>query len=425
VTESTADEAFSLRPIFIPAFGPSIMFGVAEGAALPVIALTARGLGASVAMASLIVALMGVGSLLSNIPSALISERFGERRAIIGASGVSMLAMALCFAVRSLGLLAVAMLFIGLADSIFTLARQSYLTQVVPVQMRARALSTLGGTSRIGLFIGPFIGAAAIHVSGIHSAYVVGFCAAAGAGLIGLRYPDLVEDRAPGGLPGSHTSIRGVLASHRRVFVTLGVCIILISAVRSSRQVVVPLWAEHLGLSASATSLIYGIAGAVDMSVFYPAGKVMDTYGRRWVAVPSMLLMGTALVAMTFTHGFVTLLLAAMLLGFGNGIGSGMVMTLGADVSPLVGRPAFLGIWRELSDIGGLGGPLLLSGVTAAASLAAGVLSNGGIGFVAAALLWYWIPRTHRPAVTSPSTDAVDSDSAVDRAGAQRPGDPP
>jgi MFS family permease len=374
------------------------MFGLAEGAVLPVIALTARHLGATLATASLIVALMGVGSLLSNIPSAMISQRFGERKAIIGASGVSMVAMVLCFTARSVGWLAVAMLFIGLADSIFTLARQSYLTQVVPSQLRARALSTLGGTSRIGLFIGPFVGAATIGVFGLHAAYVVGFLAAAAAGAIGLRYPDLVE-RSPAGHGGApHPTIRGVLASHRRIFLTLGIGIILISAVRSSRQVVVPLWAEHLGLGASTTSLIYGIAGAVDMCVFYPAGKVMDHHGRRWVAAPSMLLMGAALVALAFSTGFVTLLLAAMVLGFGNGIGSGMVMTLGADVSPAVGRPAFLGIWRELSDIGGLGGPLLLSAITAVATLAAAVLTNGAIGFAAAAILWHWIPRPRGPA---------------------------
>ncbi len=29
-------------------------------------------------------------------------------------------------------------------------------------------------------------------------------------------------------------------------------------------------------------SVIYGIAGLVDVATFYPAGKVMDTYGRGW-----------------------------------------------------------------------------------------------------------------------------------------------
>ena len=36
----------------------------------------------------------------------------------------------------------------------------------------------------------------------------------------------------------------------------------------------------------------------------------------------------------------------ALLLGFGNGLGSGIVMTLGADFAPARGRAEFLGVWR-------------------------------------------------------------------------------
>jgi MFS family permease len=94
-----------------------------------------------------------------------------------------------------------------------------------------------------------------------------------------------------------------------------------------------------------------------------------------------------------------TLTLVAMLMGLGNGIGSGIVMTLSADVSPEIGRPTFLGLWRELSDTGQGLGPLILSGVTAVAGLAglvAGVIVSGAVGFAAAAVLWVFIPR--RPA---------------------------
>jgi MFS family permease len=82
-----------------------------------------------------------------------------------------------------------------------------------------------------------------------------------------------------------------------------------------------------------------------------------------------------------------------MLMGFGNGIGSGIVMTLSADVSPEIGRPTFLGLWRELSDTGQGVGPLILSGVTAVAGLVAGIIASGLVGFAAAAVLWVFIPR--------------------------------
>ena len=250
--------------------------------------------------------------------------------------------------------LALTMLVVGSSDAVFSLARQSYLTEAVPFEMRARAMSTLGGAGRIGVFIGPFIGAGAIDLFGIKAAYAVGAAAAAVAGLIGVFSRDLIAGGGQESHPHTAVPLATMLRSYRSVFLSLGLGITLVSAVRASRQVVIPLWAEHLGMSASATSLLYGIAGAIDMATFYPAGKVMDRKGRRWVAVPSMVLMGLSLLSVPLTHGFVTLMLVSMVLGFGNGIGAGMVMTMGADHAPAVGRPVFLGIWRQLSRRGWL-----------------------------------------------------------------------
>ncbi len=57
------------------------------------------------------------------------------------------------------------------------------------------------------------------------------------------------------------------------MFLTVGFGILLLSALRASRQVVIPLWADHLGLDATHASLIFGLSGAIDMLVFYPAGE--------------------------------------------------------------------------------------------------------------------------------------------------------
>lgn len=96
MTAPSSDTPFSLKQIAIPAFGPSVLYGVGNGAILPVIALSARELGASVAVAGLIVSLMGIGSLVSNIPAAMITSRHGERRSMAGAAAFSVMALLLC-----------------------------------------------------------------------------------------------------------------------------------------------------------------------------------------------------------------------------------------------------------------------------------------------------------------------------------------
>lgn len=397
MTPPGSPQPFSLRSIAVPAFGPALLFSVGEGAVLPVVALSARELGASVAVAALIVTLIGLGSWFFNLPASMITLKFGERWSIVGAAAIGALAL-LAAGLSSvipdgLWLLALAMLVVGMAASVFSLARQKYLTEAVPVEFRARALSTLGGTNRIGIFLGPFIGAGVMQFAGISGAYWVGVAGMTAAAVIALTIPDLGVPGGTSGSAGPAATLRGVAVAHAGVFLAAGAGILLLSALRASRQVVIPLWADHVGLDASHASLLYGLSGAIDMLVFYPAGKVMDRRGRLWVALPSTLIMGTAMLLIPLTGGFTGLLLASLLIGFGNGISSGLVMTLGADFSPDNGRGHFLGLWRFIADAGSTGGPVLLSAVTAVASLGAGVTATGMLGFAAAAVFAVVLPR--------------------------------
>lgn len=388
-----SSDSFSLARIALPAFGPSLLFGLGEGAIYPILALSARDLGASSAQAGLIVALIGIGSMMANLPAAALSNRYGERRAMIGAAVFSLAALALCLAARTPWVLGLGVLMIGLASSVFLLARQTYLIEAVPPPMRARAMSTLGGTMRVGLFAGPFMAAGFIHLMGLPGAYWAAVLAFLGTGILAFTIPDLEPRDRDTRREAPRLTLKDLARRHAGVFLTLGVATALVSAIRSCRQIVIPLWANQIGLDATATALIYGLMGGVDMLLFYPAGRIMDLRGRLWVALPCMLIMGASLVAIPWTTGFAGLLAVSMTLGVGNGIGSGIIMTIGADASPSADRTRFLGIWRLITDLGGGGGPLLMSSVTAVLSLAGGITAIGALGFVAAWMFWRWLPR--------------------------------
>jgi MFS family permease len=394
------NDQFSLLSIAVPAFGPSVLFSLGEGAVLPVVALSARDLGGSVAVAALTVTLIGLGSLVFNLPASLLTIRFGERWAIIGAQATGAVALVVAALSRELWQFMPALVALGMASSVTNLARQKYLTEAVPPGFRARALSTLGGTLRVGLFLGPFLGAAAMQVWGLRGAYWVGAAVYAGAAIVAWFMPDLEDDA---GGPGRAVQPRlgRVAAAHWRVLATVGLGVLFVSAVRQSRQAVIPLWAEHLGMDAPTASLVYGIAGGVDLLLFYPGGRLMDLRGRLAVALPSMLIMGAALVVMPLSTTFWPFLAVSCLLGLGNGIGSGMIMTLGADFSPAHGRAQFLGLWRLMADSGSTLGPVLLSAVTAAASLGIGVAAAGALGLAAAGVLAWSVPRAERGAARS------------------------
>jgi len=382
----------SLREIALSAYGPTALSAVGSGAVLPVVVLSARDLGAGVNVAAFMIALLGIGQLAGDLPAGALVARIGERAALLVACGLEALGMGGSAAAHSVPALAASVLLIGLSGSLFGLARQAYLTEAVPISLRARALSTLGGVNRIGMFFGPFIGAAVVGRWGTSSAYVVGLVASAAAFVLLLVVPDITSERHER-RSQPRRGVATVLLEHKRTLATLGVGAMFIASARSCRTALVPLWAETIGLDAAHTSLVFGIAGAVDMLLFYPAGGVMDRFGRMWVAVPSMLVLGVGMALLPVTHSFAALTAVAVVLGLGNGIGSGLVMTLGADASPTDARVQFLGGWRLMSDSGNAAGPAIISALTTVIPLAGAAVAMGVVALVGAGWLRVWVPR--------------------------------
>ncbi|WP_035737875.1 MFS transporter [Glycomyces arizonensis] len=387
-------ETIQWRSLLVPIYGPTILISIGMGAVLPLIALSALDLGASVAQAAVVVGLIGVGQLAGDLPAGALAHRFGEKPVLLAACVVEAAAMLVASQTGSLAVLSTAMFVSGLSTAVFGLARHAYLTEAVAAHFRARALSTLGGTFRIGSFIGPFVGALLVDQFSIGATYAFAACMSLSGGLLSLTLPSL-----PGVAPISPVDnverppgLWSVLARHRRVLLTLGVGVLLISAARATRQSIVPLWAESQGLDASTVSVIFGISAGVDMLLFYPGGAIMDRFGRLWVALPAMVVIGAGFLVLPLTASAVAIGLVACLMGLGNGISSGIVLTLGADVAPEEGRRQFLGGWRLCADIGNVAGPGLISLITLAFPLAAAAVSLGAIAWFGAGWLAKWVP---------------------------------
>jgi MFS family permease len=383
----------SLRSYAASSFLPAMIYEIGNGAVAPVLVTTATALGASTGLAAFSVSLLGIGRVLGDVPAAWIADRFGDRRSMIGAAVLAFFCFFVCIIAPTLLILDLDLIVLGMTSATFYIARQAYLLDVVPLPMRARAQSTLAGSHRIGLFIGPFLGAAAISLWDVRGAYVVAMASAAAAAVVLF----LVRDAEVHGVLDIKTRGTGnpvrALRTHLKLFLTLGFAVAAVGAIRQARQIVLPLWAQHIGLSPAQTSIVFGIASAVDMVLFYPSGKIMDRWGRLAIAIPSMVVMAVGMFLLVLTHGIVALTIVAMLMSFGNGIGSGIMQTIGADAAPDEGRRPFLGIWRLYGDSGQAVGPLIVSAVAGVATLALGIVSVGFIGLLAAVGLAVWVPK--------------------------------
>ncbi len=71
---------------------------------------------------------------------------------------------------------------------------------------------------------------------------------------------------------------------------------------RTARQAIIPLVGESIGLTVSQIGFVVGIMFFAELLLFYPAGIIMDRWGRKFTAVPSLVLF--SMTVRLFPRGF-------------------------------------------------------------------------------------------------------------------------
>jgi MFS family permease len=389
-------QTFKLSSLTFSVYLPTFLFSIGEGAVLPIIPLFARGRGASVAAAALVIAMRGLGTMLFDLPSGVVVSRFGDKGAMVaGTALVALVAIGASLS-RSVVVLALLILVMGGGWAFWQVARLAYVSEVTPLGQRGRALSLLGGVSRAGTFVGPIVGGFLGKHYGLESAFYAQ--AAMGVAASALMFKVVRRtsgSEEPRGRPASGHLVATVV-EHRRIFLSAGLAVVALQMVRQCRDVFLPLWGDAIGLDIAQIGLVYGVSSFIDAGMFYPVGYVMDRWGRKWAGVPSLLTLSLGLLVLPVTTGLYGFTLVAMLMGIGNGLGPGIVMTLGADFAPAGRRGEFLGVWRFISDVGSAGGPLAVSFIVGVASLALAATITAALGFTGAAVMGLLVPETLR-----------------------------
>ena len=380
---------FKVSKLFGSVFVPSALFSTGEYALLPIIPASAERLGADLPTAGIIAGLVMIGTLLADLPAARLVDALGERRAMMWSAFAAMTAIAGAFLASNIYVLGLAVLLVGAAAAVFALARHAFMAEHVPLQFRARALSLLGGTFRAGAFIGPLLSSAVIAVSSINAVFalcMLVWLIASATLFVTKKDARSNAEAAPLGYTFE------IVRRERKKLLTVGVSATILGMLRTTRQIGLPLWALFIHMSPEKTALAIGIAGIVDFALFYASGQIMDKFGRRAAAVPT-------LIGLSITHMIVfaainepLFFVIAIAMSLANGLGSGLILTLGADLAPTDARNEFLAGFRLLVDGGVAAAPPLLAGLAASIGLASGMALFGVLGLGAAALSWRYIP---------------------------------
>ncbi len=384
------NQPFKLRSLILSVYVPTALFSIGEGAILPILPAAAESIGASLPVAGLIAGLLMVGVLMADLPAGVLVARIGERRAMIYSALFSALGISASVIAPNLLFLGVGVFLVGFGHAVFGLARQVYIAQHIPYSHRARALSIIGGTFRVGAFFGPLLAALLISSFGISSVFIASMMLWTIAATVVFFTDEEEKLHAASSLSRTFK----IAYREREKLLTVGMISMIVAVMRASRTIGLPLLAIAIGMPAETAALYIGIGGAVELSLFYVSGQVMDKFGRRWAAFPTLLGMSIGNLLVFTVTGPSMFLAITIILSMANAFSSGLVLVLGSDAAPEDARSEFLASFRLMIDTGSaLTSPLMSALIVVAGALAPAMAFFSGLGLVG-----FWLAAKHLPA---------------------------
>ena len=394
--QNLPEKPFTRRSLVLPIYLPACLLSFGGGILIPTLPLYAKSFDLSLSLIGLVIAAKDIGILITDVPAGILLERIGRKLSmLIGALVVTLSTLGMGLASSFFELILYQFIG-GVGTALWTIARHTYITDVVPVPERGRSIALFGGVNRIGTFLGPAVGG---YLGVRYSLRAPFFLCAVIMGInLFLCFLFIVETKRPATI-GQHKlplkQFAAVLKTHHRALTTAGLGQVCVQTLRAGRRIIIPLYgSEVLGLNVQAVGVIFSISSAIDMSMFPVAGFIMDRFGRRYATIPCFFIFATGMVMVSFTRDFTSLLIATVVMGFGNGLGSGTMMTLGADLAPKDGTGEFLGAWRLVGDTGHATGPLICGNIADVWGLSFSAAALAGIGYVAVAIFLWLVPET-------------------------------
>jgi len=395
----------SLKSFLLPVILPGLLQGKAQTFVQPMLPIFIRvDLGGSDGMVGLIASAYSISQLVSSAPLGVIMRRCGYGKSACLALGLLVTTALLSYSVQSLFVLFGIRLLGGVGCSAFDISRKAYMAANVPNSVRGRVVASLASMQKFAVMIAACLsGVVAQHVATRCIFLVQAGLSASALLLIGYHARCLEPTVRPNttgtdGLnslqrraaehssPATGTSLVEVVRSNwRSLFGAGGYCSFL-SGLRNTWAVALPLQGHNIGLSKMHIGFSVAAFRCIDASVtLFVAGHVMQRYGLKFAALPSMLIMATAFATLACSTSALSLGIALVLYGFGNGLCGGILNGFATSLAPSHARTQFMGLWRTVTALGGISVPPLFGLIADVMSFRSAALFTSGVGILSAA----------------------------------------
>ena len=360
----------------------------------PILPLYADALGVSTATVGLVISAFGLARLMTNMPTAIISQRFGRRVPLVGGPLIAALGNALAGTADSLELLLVYRFISGVGSAAFITGAVIYIGDISTSANRGRLMSIYQGSFALGISLGPALGGIIAEVLGLRAPFFVVGVLSLFSGIwaffkVPESRPQVEDDNAATTVAArsgqsnastDETRIRSkysFLLSKGFIFITL-VFFVTFFTRGGAQFTLLPLKGAHdLGLSPGQLGAIFTIPPVIGFLLLPFAGSISDRYGRKKTIVPGLLIVAVSLLFLG-TGSFLILFIFGMALyGLGNGIEGPTPVAYVADISPRARQGIAQGAARSIGDLAILIAPPAMGLAADLFGVTAALVTNG------------------------------------------------
>ena len=341
---------------------------------IPAVPVLAHSFGISAGTAAQTITALALGRFTGLPVSGMVLDRLGTRSALIAGPALSCVAALVAAGMPWFSLILGLVFLIGVAESVWVIAREVAGIDLARPDQRGRVLSGFHGVNNMGLALGPLFGGLLTERIGFRAVFVAYAACAAVSVLIGLSVKSSPPSHVPGPpaksgwrlsallkwLRGLKELFHQIHPNLRATYAVLVFATFTSFAHRMTTQSMLPLYASSkLGLTPKDVGLLFTISGLCVFAMILPAGFVIDKVGRKWATVPSTGIPALAFLLIPFAETFSQLAVLVSFLGVANGLSLGSLATSTYDVVPPSARGRLQAARRTMAEIGGVSAPLL------------------------------------------------------------------
>lgn len=329
----------------------------------PVLPLFIRSLDVPISTVGFIAAASTVVGIVVSLPAGILSDIIGRRRVILLAATVFATAPFLYLLVSQPWHLVVIRVYHGFATAILGPVAMAAVADTYD-KNRGEKMGTYSSATMVGRFIAPFVGGALIFGNNFNWVYIVTGIMGVLALFAALRLPLSTQTSLSAGqvLKRERSELgRDILTVIRHPG------ILLTSMVEAAQyfafgclEVFIPIYlSEQAGFSTLSIGALFTIQIVVATLTKPLMGRMSDRYGRGVMIIAGLVVSGTTMAFMTYTHNYPLLALLIGLFGLGLATVTASTSALIADLSSYYSYGSALGIESSIMDIGHSTGPMV------------------------------------------------------------------